>query len=44
MKTFIKKLENRFSVENINIQNESLPYKTDISEANVKTNRMVSAK
>ena len=43
-KTFIKKLEYRFLVENIKIQNASFPYKTAISEANFKTNRMVNTK
>ena len=43
-KTFFKNLEYRFSVESIKIENESFPYKTAISEANVKTNRMVSIK
>ena len=31
-------------VESTKIENASFPYKTTISEANVKTNRMVSAK
>ena len=44
MKTFFKKLEERFLVENTKIENASLPYKTAISEANVKTNKMVSTK
>ena len=43
-KTFFKNLGYRFSVESIKIENESFPYKTAISEANVKTNRMVSTK
>ena len=42
MKTFFKKLEYHFSVESAKIENASFPYKTAISEANVKTNRMVS--
>ena len=42
MKTFFKKLEYRFLVESSKIGNASLPYKTAISEATVKTNRMVS--
>ena len=36
MKTFFKKLENRFLVESTKIQNTLFPYKTAISEANVK--------
>ena len=43
-KTFFKKLEYSFSVESTKIENASFPYKTAISEANVKTNRMVSTK
>ena len=42
MKTFFKKLEYRFLVENTKMDNASFPYKTAISAANVKTNRMVS--
>ena len=42
--TFFKKLEYRFLVESTKIQNASFPYKAAISEANVKTNRMVSTK
>ena len=42
MKTFFKKLQYRFLVERTNIENASFPYKTAISEANVKTNRMVT--
>ena len=37
-KTFFKKLEYRFLVESTKIENASFPYKTSISEANVKTN------
>ena len=37
-------LEYRFLVESTKIQYASFPYKTTISEANVKTNRMVSTK
>ena len=44
MKTFFKKLENRFLVESTKIENPSFLFKTAISEANVKTNRMVSVK
>ena len=43
-KTFFKKLEYRFLVEHTKTENASIPYKTAISEANVKTNRMVSTK
>ena len=43
-KTFSKKLEYRFLVESTKIENASFPYKTVISEANVKTNRMVTTK
>ena len=41
-KTFFKKLEYRFLVESTKIENASFPYKTAISEASVKTIRMVS--
>ena len=34
----------RFLVESTKIENASFPYKTAISEANVKTNRMVTTK
>ena len=43
-KNFFKKLEYRFLVESTKIENASFPYKTTISEANVNTNKMVSAK
>ena len=43
-KTLIKKLEYCFLVEGTKIENASLPYKTAISEANVKTNKMMSKK
>ena len=43
-KTFFIKLEYRFVVESTKIENASFPYKTAISEANVKTNGMVSKK
>ena len=43
-KTFFKKLAYRFLVENTEIENALFPYKTAISEANVKTNRMVNTK
>ena len=38
MKTFLKELEYRFLVKSTKIGNESLTYKTALSEANVKTN------
>ena len=44
MKTFLKKLEYHFLVESTKTENASFPYKTTTSEANVKTNRMVSTK
>ena len=43
-KTFFKKLEYRFLVETIKIEETSFPFKTPLSEANVKTNRMVTTK
>ena len=43
-KTFFKKLEYHFLVESTKIENASFPYGTTISEGNIKTNRMVSAK
>ena len=39
-----KKLEYCFLAESTKIENASFPYKTAISEANVKTNRMVTTK
>ena len=42
--TILKKLEYRFLIESTEMENASFPYKTAISEANVKTNRMVSTK
>ena len=39
-----RKLEYGFLFENPKIENASFPYKTTISEANVKANGMVSAK
>ena len=39
-----EKLEYRFLVKRIKIEKASFPYKTAISEANVKTNRMVTTK
>ena len=43
-KTFFKKLEYRFLVETTKIENTSSPFKTTLSEANVKTNRMATEK
>ena len=43
-KTFFKKLEYRFLVESVKIENASSLYKTAISETNLKTNRMVTTK
>ena len=42
MKTFFKKLEYRFLVETTEIENTSFPFKTALSETNVKTNRMAT--
>ena len=42
--TFFKKLESCFLVESTKIENVSFPYKTAISEADVKVNGTVSAK
>ena len=43
-KTFFKKLECRFLVEITKIENTSFPFKTALSEVNVKTNRMPATK
>ena len=43
-KTFLKKLEYRFLVKSTKIENTLLSYNTIISEANIKTNTMVSTK
>ena len=43
-KIFIKKLECHFLVESTKIESVSFIYKTAISEANVKTNSIVSKK
>ena len=43
-KAFCKNLEYRFLVEAIKIENASFPFKTALSEANVKTNRMSTTK
>ena len=42
--TFFKKLEDRFLVETIKIESTSFPFKTALSEASVKTNRMATIK
>ena len=42
--TLFKKLEYRFLIEITKIENALLPYKTALSEAIVKTNRMGSTK
>ena len=41
-KTFLEKLEYRFLVKSTKIENASFPCKTAVSDANIKTNRMVS--
>ena len=41
---FTAKIEYRFLVESTKIDNITFPYKTALSEANVKTNRMGSTK
>ena len=43
-KTFSKKLECCFLVESTKIESATFPYKTALSEANVKTNRIGSTK
>ena len=42
--TFFKKLEYHFLVDSTKIENASFSHKTVVSEAKVKTNRMVSTK
>ena len=44
MKTFFKNLGHRFLVETTKIENTSFPFKTALSETNVKTNRMATTK
>ena len=44
MKTFLKKLDYCFLVELAKIEKASFSYKTAISEAKFKTNRMVTTK
>ena len=41
---FLEKMEYRFIVETTKIENASFPFKTALSEANVKTNRMATTK
>ena len=43
-KTLFKKLEYRFLVETTEIEITSFPFKTALSETNVKTNRMATTK
>ena len=43
-KTFFKKLEYYFLVETTKIENASSPFKTALSKANVKANRMAATK
>ena len=43
-KNLFQKLEYFFLIESTKIESALFPYKTAISEANVKTNRMVSTK
>ena len=42
--TFFKKLKYSFLVESTKIENTSLPYKSVMLEAKVKTNRMLNTK
>ena len=44
MQTLFKKLEYHFLVENTKIENAIFPYKTALSEANVKTNKIGKTK
>ena len=44
MKTIFKKMEYRFLIEATKIENTSLPFKTALLEANVKTTRMSTTK
>ena len=44
IKTFFQKLEYRLLVETTKIESTSFPFKTALSEANVKTNRMATTK
>ena len=42
LETFLKKLEYRYLVKSTKTENTSFPYKTATSEANVKTNKLLS--
>ena len=42
--TYFKKLEYRFLVETTKMESTSFSFKTTLSEANVKTNRMATTK
>ena len=44
MQTLFKKLEYFFLVENTKIDHITFPYKTALSDANVKTNKMGNTK
>ena len=44
MKTFFKKVEYCFLVEITEIENKLFPFKTALSETNVKANRMTTTK
>ena len=44
MRTFFKKLEYCFLVETTEIESTSFPFKTALSENNIKTNRMATTK
>ena len=44
MEIFLEKLEYRFLVETTEIENTSFPFKTTLSETNVKTNKMATTK
>ena len=44
MKAFFKKFESPLLIESTKAENATFPYKTDLSEANLKTNRMGSTK
>ena len=43
-KAFFKRVESRFLVQTTKIENTSFSFKTALSEANVRTNRMATAK
>ena len=44
MEIFFEKLEYRFLVETTEIENTLFPFKTALSEATVKTNKMTTTK